>query len=59
MEPILLIDCPRFMFPFMRKVISELTMEGGFPPFLLDPIDFAAIYASAPRQQAKPPVGQA
>ena len=43
-EPVLLIECPRFLFPFARRIIADLSSEGGFPPFLLDPIDFAAVY---------------
>ena len=58
MEEVLLIECPRFMFPFVRKVIADLTMEGGFPPFLLDPIDFGAIYL-ARRNQLAAEAGQA
>jgi preprotein translocase subunit SecB len=46
MEPVLLIECPRFLFPFARRLIADVTSEGGFPPFLLDPIDFAGVYAS-------------
>ncbi len=45
MEPVLLIECPRYLFPFARRIIAEVTSEGGFPPFLLDPIDFAGVYA--------------
>ena len=44
MEPVLLIECPRYLFPFARRIIAEVTSEGGYPPFLLDPIDFAAVY---------------
>jgi preprotein translocase subunit SecB len=44
-EAVLMIECPRFLFPYARRIISDLTGEGGFPPFLLEPIDFAAIYA--------------
>jgi preprotein translocase subunit SecB len=44
-EPVLLVECPRFLFPFARRVIADLVTEGGFPPFLLDPIDFAQVYA--------------
>jgi preprotein translocase subunit SecB len=58
-EPVLLIECPRFMFPFLRKVVADLTMEGGFPPFMLDPIDFAAIYAARRGQLSGEPAGQA
>lgn len=46
LEPVLMIECPRFLFPFARRIIADLTAEGGFPPFLLEPIDFAGIYAS-------------
>ena len=46
METVLLIECPRFMFPFARRIISDLTTEGGFPPFMIDPIDFQGIYCA-------------
>jgi len=46
LEAVLMIECPRYLFPFARRIIADLTAEGGFPPFLLEPIDFAAIYAS-------------
>ena len=44
MEPVLLIECPRYLFPFARRIIADITSEGGYPPFLLDPIDFAGVY---------------
>jgi len=43
-EPILLIECPRLLFPFARQIIAETTTAGNFPPVMLDPIDFLAIY---------------
>jgi preprotein translocase subunit SecB len=46
LEPVLMIECPRFLFPFARRIIADLTGEGGFPPFMLEPLDFAGIYAS-------------
>lgn len=46
LEPVLLIECPRFLFPFARRVIADVTSDGGYPPFLLDPIDFAGVYAA-------------
>ena len=52
MEPVLLIECPRFLFPFARRIIADVTGEGGFPPFMVDPIDFGAIYASRKAQGA-------
>ncbi|WP_309644602.1 protein-export chaperone SecB [Phenylobacterium sp.] len=45
-EPVLLVECPRFLFPFARRVIADVTSDGGYPPFLLDPIDFAGVYAA-------------
>jgi preprotein translocase subunit SecB len=60
LEPMLLIECPRFLFPFSRRLISDLVTEGGFPPLQLDPIDFAAVYAARQQQLAAgEPVGQA
>jgi preprotein translocase subunit SecB len=46
LEPVLMIECPRYLFPFVRRVVADLSMEGGFPPFMLEPIDFAGIYAA-------------
>ena len=43
-EPLLLIDCPFVLFPFARRVISDVTRDGGFPPLMLDPIDFHNLY---------------
>ena len=43
-QPLLLIECPRLLFPFARRVVADVTRDGGFPPLLLDPIDFAALY---------------
>jgi preprotein translocase subunit SecB len=57
-EAVLMIECPRFLFPFARRVIADLTSEGGFPPFLIDPLDFAAVYA-ARRAQMQGPAGLA
>lgn len=50
LEPFLLINCPTLVFPFLRRLVADLTREGGFPPLLLDPIDFASLYLQ--RQQA-------
>lgn len=52
MEAVLLIECPRFLFPYARRIISDLTADGGFPPFNLEPLDFAAVYQA--RLQAQP-----
>lgn len=52
-EPVLLIECPRFLFPFARRIIADATAEGGFPPFLLEPIDFSAVYAAQQAQRGQ------
>ena len=57
-EPVLLIECPRFLFPFARRIIADITSDGGYPPFLLDPIDFAGVY-QARKAQADQQVGHA
>jgi preprotein translocase subunit SecB len=43
-QPILLIEAPRLLFPFARSIIASVTSEGGLPPLMLQPIDFAALY---------------
>jgi preprotein translocase subunit SecB len=50
LEQVLMIECPRYLFPFARRIIADMTGEGGFPPFLLEPIDFAGIYAARKAQ---------
>jgi len=58
LEPICLIECPRLIFPFARRILADITRDGGFPPLLLDPIDFVALYqrnkANQQRAQAAP-----
>lgn len=44
LHPVVLIECPRLLFPFARQILSEATRNGGFPALLLDPIDFAQLY---------------
>ncbi len=44
MLPILLIECPRLLFHFSRQIIAECTRNGGFPPLMLDPIDFSVMF---------------
>ncbi len=45
MLPVLFIECPRLLFPFARQIIADATRNGGFPPLLIDPIDFAQMFA--------------
>ena len=44
MHPYLMIECPRITFPFIRRIVSDVTRDGGFPPLNLEQIDFVAIY---------------
>ncbi|MCB2127759.1 MAG: protein-export chaperone SecB [Rhodobacteraceae bacterium] len=44
LHPFLLIECPRMVFPFIRRIISDVTRDGGFPPLNIDTVDFLALY---------------
>jgi preprotein translocase subunit SecB len=44
LHPIVLVECPRMLFPFARQILADATRNGGFPPLMLDPIDFASMY---------------
>lgn len=52
LEPIILVECPRILFPFMRQIVADATRNGNFPPLMLEPIDFFAIYQRNKMQQA-------
>jgi preprotein translocase subunit SecB len=47
-----LIECPRMLFPFARQILADATRNGGFPPLMLDPIDFAGMYQKRMQQQS-------
>ncbi len=53
-NPIMLIECPRLLFPFARQIIADASRDGGFPPLLLDPIDFVSLYR---QRMANPQAG--
>lgn len=57
-QPFLFIEGPAILFPFVRRLIADLTREGGFPPLLLDPIDFAGLYRQKMSQQQPQPGAQ-
>jgi len=42
---VLFVDCPTLLFPFLRRVLADIIRDGGFPPLMLDPIDFGRLYA--------------
>jgi preprotein translocase subunit SecB len=52
---VLMIECPRLIFPFARQVLASVTQQGGFPPLMMEPVDFAQVYlqnvAQAQQQQ--------
>jgi preprotein translocase subunit SecB len=54
-RPVVFIECPRMLFPFARRVLADCTRDGGFPPLMLEPIDFVALYRQSEqaRQQAE------
>ena len=54
-EPVLLVECPRILFPFARNILSDVTRDGGFPPVLLQPIDFVALWQARKNQAAATP----
>ncbi|WP_423207669.1 protein-export chaperone SecB [Paracoccus yeei] len=60
LHPFLMIECPRMMFPYVRRIISDMTRDGGFPPFNMDPVDFVALYRQeiARRMSAERPTDQ-
>lgn len=57
--PLVLIEAPRLLFPFARQIIAEAVRAGGFPPLLIDPIDFAALYRQRMAQEAAGKTAQA
>ncbi|MFO1174675.1 MAG: protein-export chaperone SecB [Paracoccaceae bacterium] len=52
LHPFLMIECPRMLFPFLRRIISDVTRDGGFPPLNLDTIDFLALYRQEAQRRA-------
>jgi preprotein translocase subunit SecB len=55
MHPLMMIECPRLLFPFAREIVANAVRNGGFPPLLLDPIDFVALYQQRMAQMQAPP----
>lgn len=49
---VLAVDCPSMMFPYTRQIISQLTVDGGFVPFLMEPVNFLALFQNQQRQAA-------
>jgi preprotein translocase subunit SecB len=55
MQPMLMIECPRLLFPFAREIVATAVRNGGYAPLLLDPIDFVSLYHQRLQQQAQQP----
>ena len=50
--PVLFIECPRLLFPFARQIVADATRNGGFPPLMIDPIDFAQMFSQRMAEEA-------
>lgn len=53
LHPFLLIECPRMLFPYVRRIVGDITRDGGFPPLNLENIDFLALYRSELARRAE------
>jgi len=58
-EPVLLIEVPRLIFPFARATLADVTQNGGYPPLLINPVDFAGMYRNQKAAQAQAAQGEA
>ncbi len=54
-HPVVMIECPRLLFPFARQIVADAVRNGGFPPLYIDPIDFAGLYQQRMAQQGNQP----
>ena len=50
LAPLLLVECPRLIFPFARQVLATITQQGGFPPLMMEPVDFTQVYLQSLQQ---------
>jgi len=57
LEAVLVIECPRQIFPFARRILADVTRDGGFPPLMIDPIDFVSLYNQRRQQLAQDVAG--
>ena len=55
MHPVVMIECPRLLFPFARQIVADAVRNGGFPPLYIDPIDFAGLYRQKTAEAASQP----
>jgi preprotein translocase subunit SecB len=55
-HPVMMIECPRLLFPFAREIVANAVRQGGYPPLLLDPIDFVSLYQQRMAQTSSAPL---
>ena len=55
LHPLVMIECPRLLFPFAREIIATAVRDGGFPPLMLDPVDFVGLYRQNMERRRPPP----
>lgn len=58
-EPVLLVECPRLLFPFARNILADVTRDGGFPPVMLGPVDFVGLWQARRGQDDGQPAANA
>ena len=58
LHPVIMIECPRLLFPFARQIVADAVRNGGFPPLYIDPIDFVALYRQKAAEQGQAAPGQ-
>lgn len=59
LHAMLLVECPRLLFPFARAIVADATRDGGFPPLLIQPVDFASMYRQSKEANIGTPVASA
>jgi preprotein translocase subunit SecB len=57
MTAVVMIECPRLLFPFGRQIVADAVRNGGFPPLYIDPVDFAALFQQRMEQMQAAPAG--
>ena len=58
LHPLIMIECPRLLFPFARQMVADAVRNGGFPPLYIDPIDFVTLYRQKAAEQGQAAPGQ-
>jgi preprotein translocase subunit SecB len=53
LQAVLLVECPRLLFPFARNIVADVTRDGGFPPLLIQPVDFAHLYRQSQQESGQ------